>query len=49
MDLFEGHESAKTSYEERERLSREDIESLDKALHHVANVAEKLHNHPSTI
>lgn len=46
MDLFEGHEQARTDYEERERLSREALETLDKALHHVANVSEKLHGTP---
>lgn len=48
MDLFEGHESAKVDYEERERMSREALESLDKALHRVANAAEKLEIHTST-
>lgn len=48
MDLFEGHDAAKENYEERERLSREALESLDKALHRVANASEKLEIHAST-
>ncbi len=48
MDLFEGHDKAKVDYEERERMSKEALESLDKALHRVANAAEKLEIHAST-
>lgn len=48
MDLFEGHDQAKINYEERERMSKEALESLDKALHRVANVAEKLEINAST-
>jgi segregation and condensation protein B len=48
MDLFEGHDLAKVNYEERERMSREALETLDKALHRVANAAEKLEIHAST-